>query len=94
MWRGLGGVKRAMFDAHSALTNAIEIVSHGASWQGCQVHIMRNVLSVVPSDSQARVAEVSRALQRCHPKFAVMLDDVLVRTIGNTIQRHLDGPID
>ncbi|TFC18176.1 hypothetical protein E3O19_05030 [Cryobacterium algoritolerans] len=70
-------------------------VFHGASWQRCRVHQMRNVLSIVPRASQEMLAcvlrtifaqpdakhvqaqfdEVTRMLERSHPKVAQMLRD-------------------
>jgi putative transposase len=60
--RGLDGVKLVMSDAHSGLKKAIGAVFQGASWQRCRVHFMRNVLSVVPKDSQDMVASIIRTV--------------------------------
>ncbi len=58
--RGLDGVKLAISDAHSGLKKAIGTVFHGAGWQRCRVHFMRNVLSIVPKGSQDMVASIIR----------------------------------
>jgi transposase-like protein len=108
--RGLGGVKLVMSDARSGLKKAIGTVFHGASWQRCRVHFMRNVLSAVPKGSQEMVAsiirtifaqpdakhvrtqftEVTRMLERSHPKAAVMLEDACHDLLAFTgfPQRH------
>src|SRR5215216_1853275 len=43
--RGLSGVRLVTSDAHRGLKGAIEAIVHGASWQRCRVHFMRNALS-------------------------------------------------
>ena len=42
--RGLSGVRLVITDAHQGLKGAIAAVLHGASWQRCRVHFVRNVL--------------------------------------------------
>src|SRR5690606_30668821 len=41
--RGLTGVDLVVSDHHGGLVNAIPRHFQGASWQRCQVHLMRNV---------------------------------------------------
>ncbi len=53
--RGLGGVQLVMSDAHSGLKAAITTVLQGTGWQRCRVHVMRNVLAVVPKGTQDMV---------------------------------------
>ncbi len=54
--RGLGGVELAISDAHEGLRQAIAAVLHGACWQRCRVHFVRNALALVPKGMQALVA--------------------------------------
>jgi putative transposase len=54
--RGLTGVQLVISDAHEGLVQAIAKVLHGAQWQRCRVHFMRNLLSTVPKDAQPTVA--------------------------------------
>jgi transposase-like protein len=60
--RGLDGVKLVMSDAHTGLKKAIGTVFHGAGWQRCRVHFMRNVLAAVPKGSQEMVASIIRTI--------------------------------
>ena len=46
--RGLSGVEVVISDDHRGLVKAIQRHFQGASWQRCQVHLMRNVLGVTP----------------------------------------------
>lgn len=54
--RGLGRVQLVISDAHAGLVAAIGGVLHGAAWQRCRVHFLRNVLATVPKGSAAMVA--------------------------------------
>src|SRR5215212_8367443 len=58
--RGLSGVHLVISDAHQGLTAAIATVLHGASWQRCRVHFVRNALGLVPKGAQAWVAATIR----------------------------------
>lgn len=60
--RGLAGVLLVVSDAHEGLKNAIGKVLHGASWQRCRTHFMRNLLSKVPKSSQSLVATLVRGI--------------------------------
>ena len=60
--RGLRGVQLVVSDAHSGLKAAIEAVFHGASWQRCRVHFMRNVLALIPKAEKAMVAALLRTI--------------------------------
>jgi transposase-like protein len=55
--RGLKGVKLVVSDHHKGLMNAIERCFIGSSWQRCQVHLMRNVLSYTPSKHKAAMSQ-------------------------------------
>lgn len=54
--RGLGGVMFVVSDNHSGLVQGITKHFQGASWQRCQVHLMRNLLSSSPVKLRAEVA--------------------------------------
>jgi transposase-like protein len=60
--RGLKGVELAISDAHEGLKGAIAAVLHGASWQRCRVHFVRNALALVPKGVQALVAATIRTV--------------------------------
>lgn len=60
--RGLSGVKLVVSDAHEGLKSAVGKVLHGASWQRCRTHFMRNLLSKVPRSSQSLVATLVRGV--------------------------------
>lgn len=60
--RGLTGVRLVTSDAHEGLRQAIGAVLHGASWQRCRVHFVRNALSLVPKGMQALVAATIRTI--------------------------------
>jgi transposase-like protein len=54
--RGLGGVMFVVSDNHGGLVQGITKHFQGASWQRCQVHLMRNLLSFSPVKLRAEVA--------------------------------------
>ncbi|MGH2618213.1 MAG: IS256 family transposase [Thermomicrobiales bacterium] len=58
--RGLAGVQLVTSDAHEGLRQAIAAVLHGASWQRCRVHFLRNALALVPKAAQHLVAATLR----------------------------------
>ncbi len=60
--RGLSGVRLVTSDAHRGLKGAIGAVLHGASWQRCRVHFMRNALSLVPKAAQQMVGATVRTV--------------------------------
>jgi transposase-like protein len=60
--RGLSGVKLVISDAHEGLKLAIGKVLHGASWQRCRTHFMRNLLCKVPKSAQSLVATLVRGI--------------------------------
>ena len=49
-------------DAHEGLKAAIGAVLHGASWQRCRVHFLRNALALVPKSAQQMVAATIRTV--------------------------------
>ncbi len=60
--RGLGGVQLVSSDAHQGLKGAIEAVLHGATWQRCRVHFVRNALALVPKSAAQMVAATIRTV--------------------------------
>ena len=60
--RGLTGVQLVISDAHTGLTQAIEAVLLGTSWQRCRVHFLRNVLAQVPKGHAEMVAAAIRTI--------------------------------
>ncbi len=58
--RGLKGVMFVVSDEHGGLTQAIAKHFQGATWQRCQVHLMRNLLSHSPVKARAEVAAAAR----------------------------------
>ncbi len=60
--RGLSGVQLVVSDAHEGLKTAIGSVLHGASWQRCRVHFVRNALALVPKSAAQLVAATIRTV--------------------------------
>ena len=60
--RGLGGVQLVVSDAHQGLKHAIAAVLHGAAWQRCRVHFVRNAIALVPRNAQQMVAATIRTV--------------------------------
>ena len=60
--RGLSGVRLVTSDAHEGLKGAIAAVLHGASWQRCRVHFVRNALALVPKGAAELVAASIRTV--------------------------------
>ena len=58
--RGLKGVMFVVSDDHSGLSQAIGKHFQGATWQRCQVHLMRNLLSHAAVKVRAEVAQAAK----------------------------------
>jgi transposase-like protein len=58
--RGVEDVGLVISDDHRGLVNALGRHFHGASWQRCQVHLMRNLISKAP---KKRLGELTAALK-------------------------------
>ncbi len=73
--RGLSGVVLVISDAHEGLKAAIAKVLHGAAWQRCRVHFMRNLLGTVPRQASGAVAAIVRTVfaQPDHPSAMAQL---------------------
>jgi transposase-like protein len=69
--RGLRGVHLVVSDAHEGLKAAIAATLHGASWQRCRVHFVRNALAQVPKAAAQLVAATIRTvLAQPEPEMA------------------------
>lgn len=69
--RGLGGVQLVVSDAHEGLKAAIGSVLHGASWQRCRVHFVRNALALVPkAAAQLMAATIRTVFAQPEPEMA------------------------
>jgi transposase-like protein len=60
--RGLNGVRLVTSDAHQGLKGAIAAVLHGACWQRCRVHWVRNAMALVPKSTQQMVGATIRTV--------------------------------
>jgi putative transposase len=60
--RGLSGVWLVTGDAHAGLKRAVMTILHGASWQRCRVHFVRNALALVPKSAQQLAAATIRTV--------------------------------
>ena len=58
--RGLRGVVYAISDDHAGLRQALAKHFQGATWQRCQVHLMRNILGACASRVRADVAAAAK----------------------------------
>jgi transposase-like protein len=83
--RGLAGVQLVVSDAHEGLKAAIAAVLHGASWQRCRVHFVRNALALVPKSSQQLVAATIRTVfaqpeaEMAHQQWRQVADSLRLR---------------
>ncbi len=60
--RGTDGIQLVISDAHEGLKGAIAAALHGAAWQRCRVHFVRNALAPVPKSAQQLVAATIRTV--------------------------------
>jgi transposase-like protein len=60
--RGLSGVQLVVSDSHQGLKGATAAALHGAAWQRCRTHFMRNALALVPKAAQQMVAATIRTV--------------------------------
>ena len=77
--RGVDGVDFVISDDHAGLVDAIAKNFAGATWQRCQVHVMRNLLGHAPARERAAVLEAAKLIfassdlaeaRRRHAEFA------------------------
>lgn len=60
--RGLNGVDFVISDDHAGLVEAIGKQFVGATWQRCQVHLMRNMLGHCPTRERAALAAAAKQI--------------------------------
>ena len=60
--RGLDGMPLAISDAHTGLKTAIQLASHGSTWQRCRVLLLRNALATLPWGRQEMDASLARTV--------------------------------
>ncbi|NCN88007.1 MAG: IS256 family transposase [Gallionella sp.] len=58
--RGLSGVYFLVSDSHGGITKAMDKHFQGATWQRCQVHLMRNLLGYSPARLKSDVAAAAK----------------------------------
>jgi len=58
--RGLSGVYFVISDDHCGITKAVDKHFQGATWQRCQVHLMRNLLGHSPAKLRGEVAAAAK----------------------------------
>ncbi|HVS55309.1 MAG TPA: IS256 family transposase [Casimicrobiaceae bacterium] len=77
--RGVDGVDFVISDDHAGLVDAIAKNFSGATWQRCQVHVMRNLLGHAPARERTAVLEAAKLIfastdlaeaRRRHVEFA------------------------
>jgi putative transposase len=60
--RGLSGVDLVVSDNHKGLVKALHQQFQGATWQHCQTHLTRNILSACPQSKQSALHKQLRRL--------------------------------
>jgi len=60
--RGLSGVYFVISDDHCGITKAVDKHFQGATWQRCQVHMMRNLLGHSPTKVKGEVAAAAKLI--------------------------------
>lgn len=101
--RGLQGIKLIISDAHTGLVQAISQSFTGASWQRCQVHFLRNILSGLPKKGTTGFREDVKTLFKIMnvSEARTMKEEILKRYQGEksyekaceTLDRGFDDAI-
>lgn len=60
--RGVRGVDFVVSDQHAGLVQAVRKHFVGATWQRCQVHLMRNLIAHTPVRERTAVIEAAKAI--------------------------------
>lgn len=72
--RDLRGVDFVISDSHAGLVKSVKTAFQGCTWQRCQVHFMRNLLSVTPKKLHEELRKRVRGiLEAPDPKTARLL---------------------
>ena len=72
-------------DSHGGLTQAITKHFQGASWQRCQVHLMRNLLSFSPVKLRSEVAAQAKLVLHAHDMVEANRQlDVFIERFGKS----------
>jgi len=79
--RGLSGVRLVTSDAHKGLKAAIDRHFQGASWQRCQVHFTRDLVSMVGAGRRGELAAGLREI------FAATTREQAMATAGTVAAR-------
>ena len=76
-------------DAHKGLVKAIKKSFTNASWQRCQVHFMRNILSCIPKkDSEPFREEVKALFKFTDIETARKAKNAIVSGYGEQLKYH------
>jgi putative transposase len=88
--RGLSGVSVVTSDSHKGLVKAIHKQFQGVIWQRCQVHFLRNILSVCPKKEMGDVARAMRAVfEAPDPKTARLRAREVVESFADRAPRSV-----
>jgi putative transposase len=68
--RGLSGVSYVVSDDHAGMVKAIERHFQGAVWQRCQVHFVRNALSLCSRQQRPQVLRLMKAVTEASTREA------------------------
>ncbi len=82
--RGLSCVKMLILDAHKGLVKAIKETSINVTWQRCQVHFLRNILSKAPKKNTEEFREDIKSLFKIQDiKLARKVKDEIFKKYEN-----------
>lgn len=70
--RGLRGVRYVVSDDHQGLVRAVRRHFQGAMWQRCQVHFLRNALSLCAARDKALVAGLLKNITEAETREAAL----------------------
>ena len=90
--RGLTGTRLVISDAHAGLKAGIDAVLLGASWQGCRVHFMRNVLAGAQGQHRDGRGRDPHRPRTTGPRARARQLDVIATTLGGRSCRRDDAP--
>ena len=89
--RGLSGVDLVVSDNHKGLVKALHQQFQEASWQHCQTHLTRNVLSGCPQNEQASLhKQLRRLFEADTPEAARGLLGEIVACYGKSAPKAVD----